>query len=333
MKILRSRKNDDLETERLLAAIEADTAANREDPDPVTCRRVLMLRYRAGVRLIEAPPADPRPVAPDYAPLPGTGPPPEVTPEELTPELLRGAILRHGCLLVRGLIDAPTATRFADEVGQALAARDSNSNGESGGAYYEEFAPDPPFRGPVGRPWVTEVGSLWAADSPPLMFEMLEAFERAGLRELVAGYLGEPGVLSVEKCTFRRADRESPRAWHQDGKFLGDIGALNVWLSLTRSGEDAPGLDIVPRRIDQLAPTGTPGALLDWSVAPDVAEQLAGEDGIVRPIFEPGDALLFDELFLHQTGIDPAMAKPRLAIESWFFGASRFPGTYVPLSF
>ena len=68
-------------------------------------------------------------------------------------------------------------------------------------------------------------------------------------------------------------------------------------------------------------------------MAPDIAEQLAGEDGIVRPIFEPGDALLFDELFLHQTGIDPAMAKPRLAIESWFFGASRFPGTYVPLSF
>ena len=30
---------------------------------------------------------------------------------------------------------------------------------------------------------------------------------------------------------------------------------------------------------------------------------------ILRPIFEPGDALLFDELFLHQTGLGPLDAR------------------------
>ena len=50
------------------------------------------------------------------------------------------------------------------------------------------------------------------------------------------------------------------------------------------------------------------------------------------PIFEPGDALFFDELFLHQTGSDPAMPKPRYALESWFFGASRFPSAYAPIA-
>ena len=33
---------------------------------------------------------------------------------------------------------------------------------------------------------------------------------------------------------------------------------------------------------------------------------------IVRPIFEPGDALFFDELFLHQTGVGPGDAEPAL---------------------
>jgi hypothetical protein len=51
----------------------------------------------------------------------------------------------------------------------------------------------------------------------------------------------------------------------------------------------------------------------------------------VRPIFEPGDALFFDELFLHQTASDPAMPNPRYAIESWFFAPSGFPGDYAPL--
>ena len=55
--------------------------------------------------------------------------------------------------------------------------------------------------------------------------------------------------------------------------------------------------------------------------------------GITRPVFKPGDALLFDDLFLHQTGSDPSMSKPRYAIESWFFGPSAFPQDYVPIAY
>jgi hypothetical protein len=53
---------------------------------------------------------------------------------------------------------------------------------------------------------------------------------------------------------------------------------------------------------------------------------------VIRPIFEPGDALLFDELFLHKTGSDPATPNPRFAIENWFFGGSGFPSEYAPLA-
>ena len=95
----------------------------------------------------------------------------------------------------------------------------------------------------------------------------------------------------------------------------------------------APGLDIVPRRLEDFVATGTEGDLPRLTqVSPAVAEEEAGDAGIIRPIFEPGDAMLFDDLFLHQTGSDPSMPNPRYAVESWFFGPSAFPADYVPFA-
>ena len=113
---------------------------------------------------------------------------------------------------------------------------------------------------------------------------------------------------------------------------MGPVRSLNVWLSLSHCGDVAPGMDIVPRRLDDFVPTGTEGTFVDHQVSQAVAEEAAGEVGIVRPIFEPGDALLFDALFLHQTGSDPEMPNARYAIESWFFGPSAFPEDYVPIA-
>jgi hypothetical protein len=113
---------------------------------------------------------------------------------------------------------------------------------------------------------------------------------------------------------------------------MGEVRALNLWLSLSRCGDEAPGLDLVPRRLDHHVTTQTDEAWLDHAVSQRVAEEAAGDRPILRPTFEPGDALLFDELFLHKTGSDPSMPKPRFAIENWFFGASGFPEDYAPLA-
>ena len=108
---------------------------------------------------------------------------------------------------------------------------------------------------------------------------------------------------------------------------MGPVRALNLWLSLSRCGDEAPGLDLVPRRLDELvADPDRRGDARRSRSRRRKAEEAAGDTAIVRPIFEPGDALLFDELFLHQTGSDPSMPKPRYAIESWFFGALGVPG-------
>ena len=331
----------DSEQIELIAEVEALTRRNRARRDPALERRVLRLRHRAGASALARPPAAPRYAEPDFDRLPDGAALPELSLEELTPEVLRAGILRQGCVLVRGLLDRAEAGRFAGEIGHAFEARE-RQDGSSGDDYYEEFEPDPPYPGVIGRPWVADAGGVWAADSPKLMFELMEAFERAGLRSLIGRYLGETAALSVDKCTLRRVDPATTvGAWHQDGKFLGDVRSLNVWLTLSRCGADAPGLDIVPRRVDHVlatggegVPTAEDGTRLDWGVAPPLAERVAGgADRILRPLFEPGDALLFDHLFLHQTASDPRMPNARFAIESWFFGASRFPQGYVPIAF
>jgi hypothetical protein len=113
---------------------------------------------------------------------------------------------------------------------------------------------------------------------------------------------------------------------------MGDVKALNLWLSLSHCGDVAPGLDLVPRRLEQHVETETDEAMMTNQISQRMAEQTAGDRGILRPIFEPGDALFFDELFLHKTASESTMRNPRYAIENWFFGASGFPADYVPLA-
>jgi hypothetical protein len=328
---------------------EIDVLREQSGHDPDAARRLLRLRYRAGLRLVEGskgePPTYPSPAFHD---LPGGPGLPEVAAEEVTPELVRAGILRNGCLLIRGFVEEGEATRLVEEIDRAVAARDADGDGSTNGGYYEEFEPDERFARELafGRAVLKSSGGggLWAADSPLLMSEVLGTFERAGLRELATGYLGERPAISVDKCVLRKVGPEifgesteaggsKPSAWHQDGAFLGDVQALNVWLSLSRCGDSAPGLDVVPRRLDGIVPTGTEGATFDWSVSRTVAERAAGDSGIVRPIFEPGDALLFDELFLHSTAAEPEMPNVRYAVESWFFAPSGFPSQYAPLAF
>jgi hypothetical protein len=43
--------------------------------------------------------------------------------------------------------------------------------------------------------------------------------------------------------------------------------------------------------------------------------------------------LLFDDLFLHRTAVDPAMTRDRYAIETWFFAPSAYPAGQIPLVF
>ena len=318
----------------LFSEIDELSAANRATPDRETERRILWLRHLAGVGLS----AGHHDVA-EY-PTPAAARLPEVEPGTLpdfgaadaTPELLRAAILRDGCMIVRGLVGRDVALHFADLIDRAFAERERLDSGDRADpGYYEPFRPTAGFTSP-GPKWIKESGGLLAADSPMLAFELMEMFRAAGVARLAAAYLGEPAVFSVDKTTFRKMEPFRTGAWHQDGSFMGRVRSLNLWLSLSHCGDTAPGLDVVPRRLDELVETGTPGAWHQDQVSPAKAEEAAGDIPILRPIFEPGDAVLFDDLFLHQTAAHPSMPDTRFAIESWFFGSSAFPDSYAPIA-
>ena len=312
--------------------IERLSASNRDERDLDNERQLLWLRHLAGMRVLaEAGTADF--AAPDNGGLPTAEGLPEFTRADVTPGVLRAAVLRDGCVLVRGLIDREAALHFADGIDRAFAERERIQAGDAApGAYYSEFEPHPDSKAEFGRLWIQEGGGVLAADSPTVAFEMLELFRAADLGPLVDGYLGEAGLISAHKTTLRKAAPTVAGAWHQDGAFMGPVRSLNLWLALSRCGDVAPGLDLVPRRLDHLVASQTDEAILDFQVSQAKAEEAAGDKAILRPIFEPGDALFFDEMFLHQTASDPSMPNPRFALESWFFGSSAFPVDYAPVA-
>ncbi|HLY49139.1 MAG TPA: phytanoyl-CoA dioxygenase family protein [Solirubrobacteraceae bacterium] len=307
------------------------TAENRRARDRAVERRLVALRHDAGIAATREASGSGGLAAPDAEGLRTEQPISEVAPESLTPGNLRAGILRSGCVLVRQLIPAAEATAFADQIQRGWEARERlRLEGTDPDGYYEEWDPKV-GTGVIGRPWLEKGGNFLAGDSPRMLFEMLELFERANLLPVVAGYLGERPLISLHKSTLRRADPRVAGRWHQDGKFM-HVRALNLWMALSSCGADAPGLDIYPGRLEDFLPTGTDDAPNDWTIAQRQVDEAVGSDSIVRPLFEPGDAIFFDELFLHQTATDPAMTRPRYAIENWFFGASQFPQDYAPLA-
>lgn len=334
---LLNRRSSGIGTEtadELLAQIEELSWENRESPDFELDRRILHLRQRAGAALAREADERPELIEPDYDGLPAEADLPEVSGEELTAGLIRGALVRHGALLVRGLVDRDDATRLAGELDRAVAARDAVAEGRSLGepGYFEELEPLPDQPPMAAR--VTAGGGVLAMDAPRVNFRLVELLEQANMREIVTEYLGERPALSSHKTTLRKAMPQVGGGWHQDGKFMGDVNTLNLWVSLSHCGDTAPGLDLVPRRLEEIVDTGTDATdLVSIQIPREKAAELSGEAGILRPIFEPGDAVFFDHLYLHATAAEPEMPNPRFALECWFFGPSAFPEDYLPLAY
>ena len=197
------------------------SAANRSDANPDRERAILRARHLAGIRLVEEAPTDPQFADPAEVGLPDGDPLPEFTPGELTPELMRAAILRDGCVLVRQLIPRELALELADGIDTAYARREAREAGESpDDGFYDEFVPDERFGG-LFRHWIKEGGGLLGADSPRLTYRFFESLRDGGVDRLIAGYLGEPALISVNKTTMRKAVPGVSGAWHQDGRFMG----------------------------------------------------------------------------------------------------------------
>ena len=315
------------------------TAENRRNRSATIDEQLARVRHEA-FRELDATPLVVWP--PAFAdPFPDVeGRPPEVSPAELSAAVLGGAIQHHGCLLVRGLFSPDRVAQLVDDTDRAFKARvdfEAGTPPTETSPWYAPFAPGPewPPLADSQRDWVRDCGAIWIADSPAALFDVTEGLAEARVPELLHEYLGEPAAMSVNKCTLRRVRPGASGAWHQDGSFLGSgMRTVDVWVALSECGGDtsAPGLAMVPRRIDHVLATKHEGAASPIAVSEtDLREVLQGKPPL-RPTFAAGDALLFDELFLHCTGGTTDKTRDRYALEAWFFAPSAFPSMYVPMA-
>jgi hypothetical protein len=310
-----------------MGAIEILSKANRQQRDPRLELRLLELRTRAFASRSWPTTRCPWPDAvPDQ--FPGAAIP-EIGAAELSVERVRSALAHHGAVIVRGLIGPEFVDRLVADVDGALAAYDRQADSGRPADGAPEFVP---FRHwPSGEKKVIErvfrraAGGVLAVDAPGAMFDLIETFDAVGIGALVREYFGEEPAILARKWTLRRVPRDGANGdWHQDGAFMGrDIRSLNVWVSLSDCGSDAPGIDVVARPLDDIVPTGTHGARMSWTVSPAVVDEVAA-GAVVRPRFAPGDVLLFDHLNLHRTAVDPGMMRDRYAIEAWFLAPSTY---------
>ncbi len=318
---------------RPLEAVALLTAANGVAHDPRLEETLVALRHSAFDGLDRSVPVD---VPPVVTAAGRPGPFDDLTPDDLTLESLRDGLSRNGCVLVRGLIAHERATRLSAGIDRTFDGFDADAAGATTAETSPWYAPFQPQSGRYrvgGRnKWVRASGAVWTAESPRMLFELCELLEDTGIGDLVAAHLGERPALSANKCTLRRVPVDTNTNWHQDGAFLGaDVRSVNLWLALSDCGDDSPGLEIVPRRIDTVLPTGTEGAIFDWSVSPQVVAEASASAPTLTPHFRAGDALLFDHMMLHRTAVGPGMLRERYAMETWMFAPSCYPEGQIPL--
>jgi hypothetical protein len=309
--------------QKLTDAVRLLTEANRRRRDPRLEKRLVDLRFDAYTKTEwgHERPDWPRCVEDLF---PGERIP-EVAREQLTVERLRSGIMHHGSLLVRGLANGDQVEQLTGDIDKALVAFDTHAAGGKRSDLAGWFQPFTQDRGSYRR-LRRKRGAVLAVDSPPALFDLVETFAHAGIDRLVRDYFAEPPMMLAKKVVLRRVPPHdmTTGGWHQDGAFMGvGIRSLNIWLSLSHCGDDAPGLDVVGRRLDELVETGGEGTFNDWATNPQAAERV-GSGAVVRPIFEPGDALLLDHMTLHRTAADTGMTKDRYAIETWLFAPSTY---------
>lgn len=312
-------------------AINYGAEQNRRLDDRRLSTEIMRMRHLAFTPGTGRP--DWPPNLPDRFKSPGI---PEIAASELTTATLGGGILHHGAIIVRGLIKEPQVSALRATVDSAIdgAAKARAGEAPEGGTTWYSKAPmsiDHDVNASrVFTEW--EAAAVLAGDSPRAFETVVELYERMGVFKAVEGYLGERPALSLAKTVLRRVPITNGTDWHQDGAFLGEhIRVVNLWLALSDCGVDAPGLDVVPRRIPHVVETGKGGAMFHWSVGPDTVAEIAPASEIVSPVFKAGDAMMFDHLFLHRTGVRPSMTKSRHAIEAWMFAPSTFPTENFPL--
>ena len=219
--------------------------------------------------------------------------------------------------------------------------------GEAAGTLYERVERAARNAGPAGVERVLPRGCRFLPTASSLTLAALD--EESGrdvagailrtrlLRSTLVASLDGPFRIDLDQAWLRRQyapDRapplHAPHGWHQDGALGHDFAAgtedggllplVTCWIPLDACGRDAPGLELVARRLLRLF---TPLELTPESVLESREVDLARTSR--TPSMEPGDALLFASDVLHRTHATRSMSKDRTSVELRVFPAASKP--------
>jgi hypothetical protein len=104
---------------------------------------------------------------------------------------------------------------------------------------------------------------------------------------------------------------------HQDGNFTMSMDkgrSVQFWVPLDPCGETAPGMEFVPVGLSGILPHGD-----TINVSPSVLSLFSPETRF-RPVFAPGDVMVFTSESLHGTWSRPEMEDERFNLEFRAFG-------------
>lgn len=232
---------------------------------------------------------------------------PEIDASDLTAAHMASGLLFHGALLVRGLFSKPQIDHLMNAI---------------------NFAKNNDI--PLGR------GALC---SPFSLFELTELYRNSGLLSVMQDYHGGNAVMMYERARLRIKKPGSSGAlpWHQDANFFcNQYFAVNCWAAITQCGKDNPGLQVIPRRMtERVGWDSDEAASLTYGndISRRVIDDLSVNHPVAAPIFEPGDALLFDEMTMHATNPSKWSMPNQIVAISWFFNVARMPSHRTPLIF
>ena len=338
---------------RVVEAVDLLAAINARGRNPASEIRLLDLRARAAACPAGVGRSPWPPVYPD--PFPALdGRIPEVDAEQLTTDTLAGAVSHHGCLIVRGVFSEAHAADLVDVIERAQRSREqaeaqTEAGVETGGdddaatAWYRPFVGDEVARDDARtmsarrvktlRKQVVNGGGMWLADSPAATARVIDGLAATNVIESVRGHFGERPFFSLQKSTLRRvAPVHKYTSWHQDGSFLDPaVRSMNLWLSFSHCGgnQPTPALEVVPKRVPDILPVDN--VMANYAISFDLVREIASDAPTVVPEFAPGDALMFDERFVHRTHLTQTMTRTRYALECWMFAPSHQSPNYTPL--
>jgi hypothetical protein len=322
-----------------IEAIRELTAANREQSDPAVERALVRLRHAAWPEVDRTGPGhawDALEAAAAEAVVPaGDVAMPEVAAADLDAVAIRSAIASHGGIIVRGLLTEQWCATLRDDIDRSWEAIERHrETHEVDPAWFDPVDTDKYGLTMASRTWPMSGGTAYVPDSPRLLFDLLDAFEEVGVKRVVTDYFLEPPALSLIKIAQRRLAPEASGGWHQDAAVYGaDARTLNFWVPVSRCGDVAPGLEMWPRRLDYIVETlGTKGVAEFYPKKDEIAK-LTSQLASARPVFEAGDAAIFDQFLLHRTAASPEFSEKRYGFECWFFAPSTYPdpNRWIPL--